>query len=90
MGWLHDNFGPLGAILFQILVPIFVVGALFVCFCSILLTCMHSLIQCYVGQMVGQYTLVPHDDPIHLSLSLPFSDYDTTTDNTDVCCDAVL
>uniref|UniRef100_A0A673CB79 Uncharacterized protein n=1 Tax=Sphaeramia orbicularis TaxID=375764 RepID=A0A673CB79_9TELE len=59
VSWLHDTFGPWGALLFQILVPIFVMSAVLICFCTILLTCMKALIHNYVNQTVGQYAKLP-------------------------------
>lgn len=63
MDWLYDRIGPWGTLILQILIPIFLVTSLMICFCTVLLTCMKALIHRYVDQTVGNFMQIPHHIP---------------------------
>ncbi|XP_026227810.1 uncharacterized protein LOC113170109 [Anabas testudineus] len=52
--WLIDNFGPWGAGIVQLLIPVVVVFGLMICFCTCSLTCMRALIYKWIGGILGQ------------------------------------
>lgn len=79
MDWLYEQFGPWGALMLQILVPVFTVMAVMICFCIILLTCLRALIARYVVQTVGQHTQVSQDRGGGVKSSSGQSDLNTTS-----------
>lgn len=49
----------MGAMLFQILVPVLIIPGLTICFCTMLLTCVRALLLHWVGGVKAEYIKLP-------------------------------